>query len=159
MVAGPVSTAATGLLFARGRAGVSLLAVVLHTVAWFLVALPLLPILGAEAMGCGWLAACLIDLTVQVVALRREEVRVLRPTIASVALAFGGGAIAWAIASGAASPGVGLVLALLAGEAVYVAGMLMLRRDVLVDLLGILRRASSGHRAPSGHRDVAPRPA
>ena len=64
MVGGPISLATAGYLYAAGAARSILTSAVLHTLTWFLVALPLLPWLGVPAVGIAWIAGSAVDAAV-----------------------------------------------------------------------------------------------
>ena len=70
--------AAAGYTYARGDARLILRVTAAHTAAWFVVMVPLLPSLGAAAVGYGWLAACLVDAVLLAQPLRQAGVAVLR---------------------------------------------------------------------------------
>lgn len=95
MIGGPVAVAAAGYLFAVEAGGVVLRSAVLHTLAWFLVALPLLIPLGVVAAGLGVLAAGVVEASILGWAVhRRIGARVLRalttPLLAATAAAGAG---------------------------------------------------------------------
>ena len=56
VVAGPVSVVGVGFLYALGEPGIVLRAILLHTIALYAVAFPLLPVVGPAAIGLGSLA-------------------------------------------------------------------------------------------------------
>jgi O-antigen/teichoic acid export membrane protein len=148
LVAGPVSTAASGLLYARNRFGIPLRAVLAHTVAWFAVALPLIPSLGAEALGIGWCAGALVDVLILGRALASEGVRVVRPCCAPVVAGLAVGAVGWLVASSVRPPALGLVASLICVELLYLLAMSLVRRGVLIDLLRLVRRTLTPEPAP-----------
>jgi len=80
LIGGPVATAGMGYLYAIGDARRVLVCVVLDSLVWVAVALPLLPAIGAGAIGWGWLASAIVDLAILGGALHRAGVRVLRFT-------------------------------------------------------------------------------
>ena len=100
LIAGPVVAVGNGYLYAVGDARQVLTAAVVHTAVWFLVAVPLLPSLGATAVGAGLLAGFSAEGYVLARAIRRRTglrvYRVLAP--ASLALLLAGGA-AFVVAS------------------------------------------------------------
>jgi O-antigen/teichoic acid export membrane protein len=61
MVGGPISLATGGYLYAVGAVRSILVSAVLHTFTWFVVALPLLPLLGVPAVGIAWIAGSAVD--------------------------------------------------------------------------------------------------
>lgn len=99
MIGGPVAVAGAGYLFAVGAGGVVVRSAALHTLAWFVVALPLLTTLGVVAAGLGSLATSIVEALVLGLAVRRRAgarfLRALMPPllIASASAAAGAGAI------------------------------------------------------------------
>jgi O-antigen/teichoic acid export membrane protein len=61
LIGGPISIATAGYLYAAGRSDLVLRATVGHTLAWFGVCIPLLPIVGVVAIGIGWIAGAIVD--------------------------------------------------------------------------------------------------
>ena len=61
LVAGPLSVVAVGFLYASDAPSVVLRATILHSLALFAVAFPLLPLVGAQAIGMGSLAGAIVD--------------------------------------------------------------------------------------------------
>ena len=79
LIGGPISISVGGFLYARGAARDVLIAVIAHTVAWFAVAIPLLPLIGVPAVGIGLIAGSSVDAVVLARAARRAAgARVLR---------------------------------------------------------------------------------
>ncbi len=144
MIGGPVAVAAAGYLFAVDAGGVVLRSAVLHTLAWFLIALPLLTPLGVVAAGLGVVAASVVEALVLGCAVhRRTGARVFSalvvPLLAATAAAgAGAGVAAWLV----------LDRALEAGAAALVAGcafaiiLLALQRDDLTGLVRLVRAAA-----------------
>ena len=64
MVSIPIVTVSVGYLFATGRAGIVAVTAALEAAVVLAVTLPLLPSLGVESVGIGWIAIGLIDLLV-----------------------------------------------------------------------------------------------
>lgn len=142
LVGGPISTAALGLLYARGEARTVLVAVVAHTVAWFAVAIPLIPQLGAQALAIGWCAGTVVDSALMMRALSRHDISILRHSLLPASAAGAAGALAWLIAGDIRPIGLALAVSLVAGEGVYAAAMVLFRRTVLRDIFGLLRRTA-----------------
>jgi len=134
LVVGPISVGAAGYLAAAGEAGTILKGAILHTVALFVVALPLLPMLGLWALGLGLLASCLVEAAVLGRRTRRlSNARMVAALAAPTAAAIVAGAVGWEI--GSATDG-SLLTAGLCGagaEALYLGILLVIRRRVLVD--------------------------
>lgn len=132
-LAGPVSVAAAGYLYARDRGGVVLRSSILHTIGWLGTALPLLPTLGVAAHGVGWLVASLIEALVLGRALRSgAQVRVAAVMARPVGAAVAAGS-AWTLVGMGTAGWLGLFLVGLGSAATYVA------LHVLVDPTGTRR--------------------
>jgi O-antigen/teichoic acid export membrane protein len=149
VIGAPISVAAAGYLYAVGDAATPLRATLLHTCAWLAVAFILLPVVGAAAVGIGWLASALVDAAVLGRATaRRSGADVVRPLLAPTALFLGAGGAGWAIASSAEA---GLGVAVAAGAlaaAVYLAGIVLVKRSVVFELWALA--GSAVRRAPTG---------
>ncbi|MGH7269434.1 MAG: oligosaccharide flippase family protein, partial [Polyangiaceae bacterium] len=137
MVSGPISVAVAGYLYATGNAAAPLRAAVLHTTVWLGLALPLLPVIGVQAIGYGWLGGCVVDaLVLGRAAARRVPIRISRalaiPTLTATAAA----AVGWRLASSGTANPARLVLAALIAETIYVLGLLLFNRRAFLDTLG-----------------------
>jgi peptidoglycan biosynthesis protein MviN/MurJ (putative lipid II flippase) len=145
MVGGPVSVAVAGYLWAVGDASTPLRALVIQGVTWIAIALPLLPVVGVAAVGLGWLAASVTEAAILARrASRRTGARILSALVVPTAVAAAAGAAGWAAA---ASAGTNLAAAALGGvvaAAVYLITLLVVRRSVLVDALGVTGQALRG---------------
>jgi O-antigen/teichoic acid export membrane protein len=140
-LSGPLSACAAGYLYAVGDARTALRATVAHTVVWFAVALPLLSPIGIEALGVGWLLACVTDCAVFAPVLqRRTGMSVVavaaRPVIAATLSVVGGLVVIDRIGPTLA----GLVAALALAEAFYTTAMWLTWRQPLIELIGLVRR-------------------
>jgi O-antigen/teichoic acid export membrane protein len=81
-ISGPTLAASLGYLYAVGDASAVLRAEILNALALFVVTLPLLPTLGVEAVGVGWLVSSAVQAFVlQRAAQRWTRVRLLRPLL------------------------------------------------------------------------------
>jgi O-antigen/teichoic acid export membrane protein len=135
-IAGSVSVATQGFLYAVGDASAVLRSVVLQTIALFVVALPLLPRLGVTAVGIGLLVSFLVEATVLVRAttdrVRVDLIRQLSVPVVAGALAGGSG---WLVAHAFGAD----LAAGLAGGACAVAGfhgaLLVFRRELVIETL------------------------
>jgi O-antigen/teichoic acid export membrane protein len=78
LIGGPIAAAGMGYLYAVGNARRVLVCVIVDSLVWAVVALPLLPAIGAGAIGWGWLAHAVVDVVILGGALRGAGVRVLR---------------------------------------------------------------------------------
>lgn len=98
LISGCVSVATQGYLFAVGDATSVLRSGLLQTAACFAVTLPLLPVLGAVAIGIGCCAGSVAEAVVLTRATsRRIPVRLLRPLLAPVVVAVCSAAVGWAV--------------------------------------------------------------
>ena len=155
LVAGPVSVAAVGFLYAVGAPSVVLRATVLHTITLFAVAFSLLPLLGSAAIGLGSLSGAIVDVLVMSHAIRRRTsarpLAQLAPILAVAGVAF----VAGFGVTEAAGPGVvaGLTGAL-AAAAAYLGLLFLVRRDVVVDAV---RQATAAARNAFA-REASPTP-
>jgi O-antigen/teichoic acid export membrane protein len=95
LVSGPLSVVAIGYLLAVGDAVTPLRASIVNALAYFVVALPLLPSRGVQALALGWAAASLTEvLIVGRATARASGARVVRaiatPAVCAAAIGVGG---------------------------------------------------------------------
>jgi O-antigen/teichoic acid export membrane protein len=141
---GPLSTVATGYFYAIGKPNAILRMVTAHTVVWFAVFVPLLPSLGAEAIGIGLLAAAASDLFVLGVPLYRSSgVSVIKVTFAPVLAAVIASAAAATVSESLGANALGLVAALLCSELVFLGLVLVAKPAALHDVIRLARRGIS----------------
>jgi O-antigen/teichoic acid export membrane protein len=132
-VGGSVSVATQGYLYGVGDASAVLRAVILQTVAWFAVALPLLPFVGVSAVGFGWCAAGAVQAVVLGRAtLKWTRVRLVRPLLGPVGVGVASGAVGWLVADLGDGLGAG-VAGGVCSIACFHVGLLMLNRKLLYD--------------------------
>jgi len=141
VVSGPVATTANSFLYARGEARTVLKSVLAHSAAWYLVAVPLLPTLGAEALGIGWAIGCAVDVAVLSRALSRHGIGIAAVSAPPVFAAGVAGAVAWTIAEMLPPNLPALAASLTAGQVTYLAIMLVFRREALWGAVQMVRRA------------------
>ena len=139
LVGGPVSVATAGFLFARGDAGTALRGAVLHTAAWLLLALLLLPVLGVTAIGIGAFASSMIDgLVLGTRAKWSYGVNIIgglvRPTLA----ALGAASIGWIVAEHIAPALVGAVVGAGLGLIGFAAALVVSDRAAVRDVVDIM---------------------
>jgi O-antigen/teichoic acid export membrane protein len=149
MVAAPIGVAGVGYLWAIGDAHVPLRGSILNTIAWFVVALPLLPILGAGALGLGMLAAYLVQsVTIALGVRKRVRIDFVRPVVVPLAIAVAAAAPVW-LAASAADPSL-LAVVVTAGlsEALYLGGLFLFQRRVALRLVGAVVRPITGRIRP-----------
>jgi O-antigen/teichoic acid export membrane protein len=143
LVAGPLSVAAVGYLYALGAPSVVLRAIVLHTIALFAVAFSLLPFVGPAAIGIGSLAGAIVDAAIMMHAIStRTTARPFRTLFPVVAIA-GAAGLAGTAVSGAAGQGLPAAAAgaLVAG-AIYLAALAVFRMETVRDVVRLLRQAA-----------------
>jgi O-antigen/teichoic acid export membrane protein len=141
-IAGSLTACAAGYFYAVGDARTALRATTIHTIVWFAVSLPLLSVMGVEALGIGWLVSCLADYAVFSTAVRRRTglnvLGVLAPPVMCAILGMAGGlAVAMALPTG---PG-GVIASLATAETVYCLAIVTTVREPLLDLVGMISRA------------------
>lgn len=151
MVAGPISVASAGYLYAQGHAAKVLRACILTAATWVAVSLSLLPVVGVRALGVGWLAGACVDTVMLTRAMRRCSglalVRTVVPaTAAAVVAALSGWWIAVVLGPTLASTAASGA----AVGAVYLGVAAVIDRDRLIQvwrlLVGLLRERRSGVR-------------
>jgi len=147
MFSGPVSTAAAGYLYAVGDAGRVLKSLLYQTAARFAVVFPLLPVIGVQAHGVGWLVACVVETVVLAQGVRGHlDVPIYQqlpvPTlVAAVAAATG-----WAVSQAMGETVVSAVAAAFVALAVYAAGLVVAQRGALRDAWSLAGRGREGNR-------------
>jgi O-antigen/teichoic acid export membrane protein len=141
---GPLSTVATGYFYAINRPGLILRMVIVHSVVWFAVFVPLLPSLGAEAIGIGLLAAALSDAVVMGVPLYRTSgVALVKVTFVPIVAMLAAAAVG-AIVSARVGPNVsGLLAAVTCTEIVFIGLIFVAKRAALLDVARLARRGIS----------------
>jgi peptidoglycan biosynthesis protein MviN/MurJ (putative lipid II flippase) len=142
LVAGPLSVVGVGFLYASDAPSVVLKATLVHTIVIFVIAFPLLPVVGPAAIGIGSLTGAVVDAMIMSRAIQRRSssrpLEGLLPTLAVAAVAAASG-----LAVSAVGPP-GLVTGIEAGAsaaAVYLAIMAVVRRAVMVDTFGLIADA------------------
>jgi O-antigen/teichoic acid export membrane protein len=142
---GPLSAVATGYFYAINRPAVLLRMVVAHTIVWFAIFVPLLPSMGAEAIGIGLLGSALTDLVVLGIPLYRASgVIVVKVTAVPIVAAGAASALAAVVTNALGANVAGLVAGLLCAEASFVAVIYLGKRGALLDVLRLARRGFTG---------------
>lgn len=141
LVAGPVATTAVSFLYAKNEPGTVLWSVIAHSLTWCAVAAALLPSVGAEALGIGWVAGCAVDVGILARALGRHRIAVSPFSVPPALAAGAAGSASWLtiLAVGPTLPG--LIAGLAVGEAGYLLIMLVARRSIMRDVYGTIRIA------------------
>ncbi len=154
LILGSISVAADSYLAAHGQPGIVAWSSAALGVGWLVVTTPLLPVIGATAIGVGNLAGALLEAGILEVATRRSAgVSPSRPLIAPTFVAVTAGTVGWLICTSGPH---GLWIALAAGAAtasLCLVGLFVLCRDDLADTLRLGVEAvgsvlSRGVRAP-----------
>ncbi len=138
----PVNVTLGGYLFAKGRPGAVLVPVIAHSLIWYAVAFPLLPLLGVAAVGVGSLAGGAAGglLLVRAAddvdgrAIMRASWRPLLVTVIAGAAGLGGSEIGGDGLIGILAGGIG-------AAAVFLAGMLILDHVLVSRVRGLLTLA------------------
>lgn len=135
-IAGSVSVATQGYLYAVGDASAVLRAVVFQAAVLFTVTLPLLPVIGVLAVGVGLLASSLTEAVVLTrAARRRTDVRLARPLLVPVAAAIVCGLAGWVLASEAGADLAAGVAGGILSAGSFVGALLVFRRRLLIDTI------------------------
>jgi O-antigen/teichoic acid export membrane protein len=145
IVGAPVYIMTVGYLYAADRAGAVLRAMVAYAAIWFAVTFPLLPALGAPAIGIGWIVSSVVSAVLLARPTTRETGASiganLLPPAAVAALA---GAAGWAVASVRGETVFAGLLGMTAAELVLLAGLALIRPSLLVDAWRVLGEAVRG---------------
>jgi O-antigen/teichoic acid export membrane protein len=148
-IGAPVWVMCAGYLFAVGAAGAVLRSVVGQTIVWFAVTLPLLPSLGAPAVGLGWIAGAGFTATLLARWVGRETgAAVWRSLVVPASAAIAAGALGWWIGSSGQETVLRGALGAVAGETAFVAALALLARPALRDTYRLVRRAATGAASP-----------
>jgi polysaccharide transporter, PST family len=151
IVAGPMAAGTAGYLLAADAPGAVVKATLASTVAWFGVGLPLLPSLGAPAMGIGWLAAAVVITAVlwrSTVARTGAAIgaHLVAPTAIGLAAAVAG----WLVAHRIDGDVLGGVAGLAVGELLILVGLAAVSRPALRDTrVLVVQTLRSFRRAPA----------
>lgn len=98
LVAGPISVASAGYLYADGRAATVLRACVATAATWVVLALALLRVVGVQAIGIGWLAGACVEAVMLTAAMRRHAgLRLARAVAPATVAAVTSATAAWAL--------------------------------------------------------------
>jgi O-antigen/teichoic acid export membrane protein len=134
MFSGPVSTAAAGYLYAVGDASCVLRSLVYQTIARFALVFPLLPVIGVQAHGVGWLVACVVETWVLSGGVRRYlDIRMVPPLVVPTLVATVAAASGWALSLVLGETVVSAVSAAALAFVVYVGGLALVRAEALRD--------------------------
>jgi peptidoglycan biosynthesis protein MviN/MurJ (putative lipid II flippase) len=142
LIYGPIGAAASGYLWASGNARVPLVAHGFESVVWCVLALALVPVIGVSALGIAWLAAAIcFAFVLERSARRTVGARLVRPVVAPLLLAILASAAAWVVADMGGPSLTKAGLSAVFGEAIFLAGLFLVRRALLADMLGLAGRS------------------
>lgn len=152
-IAGPVSVACQGYLFAVEDTGAVIRAGVAQSLALFATALPLLPVIGLEAVAVGWLVSYVVEAGMLAWAARRHtraalSKALLRPVLCGLV----GGAAGWAVADRLEHTLLGGLAGSLVGVLTMAVLLLLVARSTFVDTVRFVRESVRAARpaTPSG---------
>jgi O-antigen/teichoic acid export membrane protein len=149
VLSAPVTVAAAGYLFAADDPGAVAWAALASALVWLAVTVPLLPALGAPAVGLGWIAAGLVDGALLARAVvSRSGAAILRPLAASTAVALAAVALAWVAADSLPGTIRGGVLGVTTGGALLLAGLAAFSRSAVRDARLLVRLGLGSLRGP-----------
>lgn len=154
-ISGSVVVATQSYLYAVGDASLPLRANALQAAVWVAVALPLLPHLGVGAVGLGWLVSSIFEVAVLMHGVQKWcRVDLVRPLLGPSLLGIAAAGLGWLVADRA---GANLVSGIAGGALatlLFFLGMLVFRRDVLLEICHLTAR--SVRAAVSPRSDSAP---
>lgn len=131
-VSAPVTVVAAGYLFAADDPGAVAVAALASTIAWFGVTAPLLPVVGAPAVGIGWIVGGVVDgVLLGRAAARHSGAAIARSLAAPTAVALAAIGTAWLLADGAGADLLSGALGAVAGELLMLAGCAVFCRGAL----------------------------
>jgi O-antigen/teichoic acid export membrane protein len=131
----PIVACTSAYLNATGEAGVVLRSTILWSTAWILVSVPLLPVLGAVAVGVGWTVAGLVDAAYLTRALRtRVPVRVVGNALPPFAFAVVAAPVGWLVEGRMGPTLPAAIVAGLLAAGLYLALLFAFRRETLFEL-------------------------
>ena len=145
LLSGPVYVMSAGYLYAVDEVGTVIRAAVVQTLTWFAVALPLLPELGAEAVGLGWIAAALANALVLLRRVRqRTRAAVAVHLLPPLAAALAAGCVGWAVATAGSETVLHGIAGAVAAELVLITALLLVQRSLLRDAYGLITSSVRG---------------
>jgi O-antigen/teichoic acid export membrane protein len=137
-IAGSISVATQGFLYAVGDASAVLRSVVYQTITAFAVTLPLLGSLGVGAFGVGVLASSLVESAVLVRATSAKlPVRLTRHLVAPILVGSCAATVGWRLARGTPGDLVGAGIGGSVAIVIFVLGMTMVRRQLMADTVSV----------------------
>jgi O-antigen/teichoic acid export membrane protein len=147
LISMPVSVGVVGYLLAAGAAQIVLRATIFHTLVTLATTFALLRPVGVAAVGIGQLASSLVDVALLgPPAAARTSARLLRAAVVPFLAAAGASAAGRAIASLPLEPPAQAAAGGLTAEIVFLSALFLVRRELIVDMLGLARRALTRER-------------
>lgn len=142
---GPISVATAGYLFASGQVGVVLRSTAVQVVIFFGLSIALLAQLGTLGVGIGYVVAGLVEATLFTRAVRASiGIRLVAPVAVPTA-AFGvASGCGWFVAEALGPTVVSALAAGSLGSAIYLSAMWFLRKELVVEIVSLGRRAFGG---------------
>jgi O-antigen/teichoic acid export membrane protein len=149
MLAGPVLIAGVGYLWAIGDGRVPLRSSISCAIAWFAVSLPLLPFLGATAVGLGLGAGFVVQTATILRGIRRHvRVGLTRPLLVPTAIAVAAATPAW-IAARSFDPTLSVTVVTAGGAtALYLGTLFLFHRQVMWKIFSVGLRPLVERRQP-----------
>lgn len=145
---GPLSAVASGFLLASDEAGTVLRSAAAQAVVWVAVSLPLLPLLGVTALGVGYAAMAVVEAAILARGARRKAgARLVRPLAGPLVIVVATSAAGWSLISRMEPDLLAALAGALLGAVSYVGALALLRRRLLLDVIGLGRRAVNRRRA------------
>lgn len=145
IISAPVVMAISGYLFAADDPGAVAVAALVSTIAWFGVTAALLPVIGAPAVGVGWIACSVVDAVLLGRAAARHGVTAIaRPLAAPMTVALAATGVAWLLADGAGANVLSGALGTVAGGTLLLAGCAAFSRSALDDTRTLLSMGLRG---------------
>ncbi len=139
-IAGPISAAYGGYLYAIGKAGWVLAATAIAVACWFVLLPVLLPAIGPTAHGVAWLTASIGEAAALTVGLGRRAAReAIRTVLPPVAVGVVIAGLALRAAPELPSRLSGAIAIAVASTLLYVAALMIIRRDTCRDLVRLVK--------------------
>ncbi len=152
----PITVVTSGYLYAADQPGAVARATLTGSAAWFGVTLPLLPSLGAPAVGVGWIACSVVSVALfwratAAVSGAKVGSAIAAPTLLGLA----GTAVGWLVADAMPDRIPGGLLGAAAGEVVFMGTVLLLARGALRNTTALVGQAFSGLRGRAAEGEHA----
>jgi O-antigen/teichoic acid export membrane protein len=140
LLAAPIVVSAAGYLLAAGMAGVVALVTAVSGLVWLIAALPLLAPLGPKAVGIAWAVSAVVNAALLWSAVAKHtEARIAAHFAPPAAISLVAAAVGWFVAQEPDGRLLGGLAGLAAGEALLLAGLAIVSRPALVEVLSLAR--------------------